>query len=174
MAWTIDAAHTRVVFSARHMMITNVTGTFENVTGTVDFDENDPTKSTLEVQIDAASINTREPQRDGHLKSADFLEVEKYPTLTFKGTKMEVLNKTHGRITGDLTIRDVTKPVTLDVEFNGLAKSPWGATSAGFTATTKINRKDWNLTWNVALETGGWLVSDAINISIDIELVKQA
>ncbi len=174
MAWTIDPSHTRVVFSARHMMISNVHGSFENVTGVVEFDEQNPVQSALDVQIDAASINTRDPKRDGHLKSPDFLDVENFPHLTFKGTKMEVLNAERGRITGDLTIRDVTRPVTMDVDFNGLAKSPWGTTSAGFTATTKISRKEWGLNWNVALETGGWLVSDNININIEAEIVKQA
>ena len=174
MAWTIDPSHTRVVFSARHMMISNVHGSFENVTGVVEFDEKNPMNSALDVQIDASSINTRDAQRDGHLKSPDFLDVAGFPKLTFKGAKMEVLSADRGRITGDLTIRDLTRPVTLDVDFNGIAKSHWGATSAGFTATTKISRKEWGLTWNVALETGGWLVSDNVNINIEAEIIKQA
>ncbi len=174
MAWTIDPSHTRVVFSARHMMISNVHGRFEAVNGVVEFDEQNPAQSALDVQIDAASINTGDAKRDGHLKSPDFLNADSFPKLTFKGTKMEVLGEDRGRITGDLTIRDVTRPVTMDVEFNGLAKSPWGTTSAGFTAKTKINRKDWGLNWNVALETGGFLVSDNININIEAEIVKQA
>lgn len=174
MAWTIDPSHTRVVFSARHMMISNVHGRFEAVNGVVEFDEQNPAQSALDVQIDAASINTGDAKRDGHLKSPDFLNADSFPKLTFKGTKMEVLGEDRGRITGDLTIRDVTRPVTMDVEFNGLAKSPWGTTSAGFTAKTKINRKDWGLNWNVALETGGFLVSDNINIDIEAEIVKQA
>jgi polyisoprenoid-binding protein YceI len=156
------------------MMISNVHGTFENVGGIVEFDEQNPAQSALDVQIDAASINTRDSRRDDHLKSPDFLDVANFPHLTFKGTKMEVLSAERGRITGDLTIRDVTRPVTMDVEFNGLAKSPWGATSAGFSATTKISRKEWGLNWNVALETGGFLVSDNININIEAEIVKQA
>ena len=174
MSWTIDSAHTRVAFSARHMMISNVHGQFENVTGTVEFDEQNPTATLVDVQIDAKSINTREPQRDAHLISPDFLDAENFPNLTFKSTRVEKVDETNARLFGDLTIRGVTHPVTLDVEYHGLAKSPWGTTSAGFSARTKINRKEWGLEWNVALETGGWLVGEAVNISIELEVVKQA
>ena len=173
MTWTIDSAHTRVVFSARHMMISNVHGRFETVNGTVEFDENNPTATRVDVQIDAASINTGEPQRDAHLKSPDFLDAENYPSLTFKSTRVEQVNNTTAKLYGDLTIRGVTRPVVLDVEYQGLAKSPWGATSAGFSASTKISRKEWGLEWNVALETGGFLVSDVVNITIELEIIKQ-
>ncbi len=174
MSWKIDPSHTRAVFSVRHMMIANVHGQFENVTGTVDFDEAVPGRSRVDVQIDAASINTRDDRRDAHLRSPDFLDVENHPYLTFKSTKVEALDNATGRITGDLTIRGVTRPVVLDVDYNGQAKNPYGHTSAGFTAHTKLNRKDWGLTWNVALETGGVLVGDTVNIAIELEIIKQA
>ncbi len=174
MSWQIDPAHSQITFTARHMMISNVRGRFENFTGAVEFNEKNPAKSTVDVQIEAASINTREAQRDGHLKSPDFFNAEQYPYLTFKSKRVEKTDGEHGRIVGDLTIRDVTREVVLDVEYNGQAKSPWGAVSAGFTAATKINRKDWGLNWNVALETGGWLVGDEVSISIELEIVKQA
>jgi len=156
------------------MMISNVRGRFENFTGAVDWDEENPEKSKVEVQIEAASINTRDAQRDGHLKSPDFFDAEKYPNLTFVSKSVKKVDATHGQIAGDLTIRDKTNAVTLNVEFNGQAKSPWGTTSAGFSAETKISRKDWGLEWNAALETGGVLVGDEITITIELELVKQA
>ena len=173
MSWIIDSSHTRVAFSARHMMITNVHGVFEKVSGTVAFDEANPEKSAVEVQIEAASINTRDTNRDTHLRSADFLDAVGYPYLTFKSSRIEKLSKDHGHIHGNLTVRGVTRPVTLDVEFHGKSKSPWGTTNAGFEATTKISRKEWGLTWNVGLETGGWLVSDAVAIKIELEIIKQ-
>ncbi len=174
MAWHIDPAHSHIQFSVRHMMISTVRGRFERFTGTIEADEQDPTRSRVEVQIDAASIDTRTPQRDADLRGPNFLDVEHYPTITFKSKRIERLDATHGRIIGDLTIRDVTKEVVLDVEYAGQAKSPWGAISAGFSARTKLNRKDWGLTWNVALETGGVLVGDEITVEIEVELVKQA
>ena len=174
MSWKIDASHTRAGFSVRHMMITNVHGQFENVTGTVNFNEQDPALSSVDVQIDVASLTTRDEKRDAHLRSADFFDVEKHPYLTFKSTRVEKLGPDHGRLTGDLTIRGATHAVTLDVEYNGQAKSPWGSTSAGFTARAKVNRKDFGLNWNVALEAGGVLVSDTVNIEIEAEIVKQA
>lgn len=173
MNWTIDSAHTRVAFSARHMMISNVHGQFETVNGSVEFDEQNPTATQVNVQIDAASINTREPQRDAHLKSPDFLDVENHPYLTFRSNRVEQIEDTTAKMYGDLTIRGVTRPVVMNVEYHGLAKSPWGTTSAGFSASTKISRKEWGLEWNVALETGGLLVSDTVNINIELEIVKQ-
>jgi polyisoprenoid-binding protein YceI len=173
MTWLIDASHTRANFSVRHMMISNVHGHFDKVEGAVDFNEQNPTRSTVDVKIAAASVDTRDEKRDGHLRSPDFFDAEKYPYLTFKSTKAEKTGENTGRVYGNLTIRDVTKPVVLEVEYNGQAKSPWGTVSAGFSATTKINRKDWNLNWNVALETGGVLVSDAISINLEVEIVKQ-
>jgi polyisoprenoid-binding protein YceI len=173
MAWTIDSSHSRVAFSVRHMMISNAHGQFNKVNGTVEFDEAKPTNSTVNVQIEAASIDTRDEKRDGHLRSADFFDAEKYPNLTFKSTRVEVTDESHGKLYGDLTIKNVTRPVVLAVDYSGLAKSPWGTSSAGFTATTKISRKDFDLNWNVALETGGVLVGDIVNISIELEIVKQ-
>lgn len=173
MTWQIDTSHTRANFHVRHMMISNVHGQFDKVSGTVEFDEKDPTRSTVDVKIDAASLYTHDDKRDAHLKSADFLDVDNHPYLLFKSQRVEKIDDVTGRVYGDLTIRGVSKPVTLDVEFNGLAKAPWGATSAGFSAKTKINRKDWGLNWNMALETGGVLVGDTVNITIEAEIVKQ-
>lgn len=174
MSWKIDPSHSQINFYVRHMMITNVRGRFENFSGKVELDELNLANSALEVQIEAASINTREPQRDAHLRSADFLYAEKFPYLTFRSKSVEKVDETHGRIIGDLTIRDTTREVVLDMEYAGQMKSPWGQVVAGFSAQTKINRKDWDLTWNVALETGGWLVGETINIDIEVELIKES
>jgi polyisoprenoid-binding protein YceI len=156
------------------MMISNVRGRFEKFEGEVQFDESALENSKVDVRIDAASINTREPQRNAHLKSPDFLDIENHPYITFKSKRVEVLDKTHGRLVGDLTIRDTTREVAVDVTFNGLSKNPWGSMVAGFSAETVLNRKDWGLTWNVALETGGFLVGDEMKVNIEVELVKQA
>jgi polyisoprenoid-binding protein YceI len=173
MTWQIDSAHSHVQFSVRHMMITTVRGSFEQFTGTVEGDEQDPIRATVDVRIEAASLNTRDAKRDAHLRSPDFLNVEQYPYLYFKSTRIEQLDSRRARLIGDLTIRDITREVALDVEYAGQAKSPWGTISAGFSAQAKINRKDWGLNWNVALETGGVLVGDEITINIELELVKQ-
>ncbi len=172
-SWAIDNSHSSVQFTVRHMMISKVRGRFQNFSGTVDFDEQNPANSSVNVQIEAASIDTRDEKRDAHLTSADFLDVANHPYLTFVSKRIEVLDDSHGKIYGDLTIRGVTNEVVLDVEYNGQAKSPWGTTSAGFNATTKINRKDWGLNWNVALETGGVLVGEEVTIEIELEIVKQ-
>jgi polyisoprenoid-binding protein YceI len=174
MNWQIDSAHSEINFTVRHMMISNVRGRFENFTGEVNFDEHNPENTTVEVQMDASSINTREVKRDNHLRSQDFLYVEKYPYLTFLSKRVELTSKNRARLVGDLTVRDTTREVTLNVEYSGLAKSPWGTTSAGFSATGTLNRSDWNLTWNQALETGGVLVGDEIKFNIEVEIVKQA
>ena len=174
MSWTIDSAHSEVYFTVRHMMISNVRGRFEKFSGTVDFDENNPANTTVDVQIEAASLSTREPQRDGHLRSADFLDAEKFPYLTFKSKRVNVIDAQHAELVGDLTIRDITREVILDVEYSGMSQSPWGTTNAGFTASTRISRKNWNLNWNVALETGGWLVGDEIKIDLELEIIRQA
>ena len=173
MSWSIDSAHTEVNFAVRHMMISYVRGRFERLSGTVEFDEANPGNTAVELKIEAASINTKEEKRDAHLKSPDFFAAEQYPYLTFKSRRIEVKDASHARLIGDLTIRDMTREVSVDVEFNGSAKSPWGTTSAGFSAKTSIKRKDWGLNWNVALETGGWLVGDEVHISIELEIVKQ-
>jgi polyisoprenoid-binding protein YceI len=156
------------------MMISTVRGEFHKVSGTVDFNADEPAKSAIDVKIDVASVDTRDEKRDGHLKSADFFDAEKFPVMEFKSDKIEELSKTHGKVHGTLTIKGVSKPVVLDVEYNGTQKSPWGTTNAGFSAKGKINRKDWGLNWNVALESGGILVGDDIKIDIEAEIVKQA
>jgi polyisoprenoid-binding protein YceI len=173
MAWQIDQSHSEIQFSAKHLMISTVRGRFNSFTGTVEGDEQNPTGATVDVQIDASSLVTGDAKRDEHLRSPDFLDVAQFPYITFKSTRVEKIDETNGKLVGNLTIRDVTKEVVLDVEYAGQAKTPWGTISAGFNAQTKINRKDWNLNWNVALETGGWLVGDQITISIELELVKQ-
>ena len=172
MAWQIDTSHSSVDFSIRHMMISTVRGTFERFSGTVEADEANPTAALVDVQIEVASINTRDEKRDAHLRSPDFFDVDTYPTIRFKSKRVERTNDDTGKLIGDLTIKDVTREVVLDVEYAGQSRSPWGTTSAGFSATTKINRKDWGLNWNVALETGGVLVADEVKIHIEVELVK--
>lgn len=174
MAWQIDTAHSEVQFAVRHLMISTVRGQFERFSGTLDLNENQPTLSSVEVKIETASVNTRNEQRDGHLRSPDFFNADQYPYITFKSTRVEQDDANHGRVIGDLTIRDITKPVTLNVEYSGQAKSPWGTTSAGFSAHTKINRSDWDLNWNQALETGGVLVGEKIEIGLDVEAVVAA
>ena len=173
MAWVIDPAHSEVNFSVRHMMISTARGRFEKFSGTVNFDEAAPARTTVDVQIEAASVNTKDAKRDGHLKSPDFFDAANYPYLTFKSKRVNVVDSQHARLVGDLTIRNVTKEVVFDVEYAGQAKSPWGTTSAGFSAQTKINREDWGLTWNQSLETGGVLVGKDITLSIEVEIVKQ-
>jgi polyisoprenoid-binding protein YceI len=173
MSWKIDSAHSEINFTVRHMMISNVRGRFEKFSGLVEFDEKNPANSTVDVEIEAASINTREPQRDAHLRSPDFLNADTYPMLHFKSKRIEVSDAHHAHVVGDMTIRDITREVTLDVEYAGQSKSPWGTTNAGFSASTRINRKDWNLTWNVALETGGLLVGDEIKIDLEMEITNQ-
>lgn len=172
-SWVIDNSHSHVQFSARHMMISKVRGRFHNFSGTVNFDEATPANSSVNVQIEAASIDTRDEKRDGHLTSPDFLDAGNHPYLTFVSKRVEVVDDTHGKIYGDLTIRGVSHEVALDVEYSGQAKAPWGTTSAGFSASTKINRKDWGLNWNAPLETGGVLVGEEVTIEIEIEIVKQ-
>jgi polyisoprenoid-binding protein YceI len=172
MSWQIDQSHTHINFTARHMMISKVRGEFMKYEIEVAFDETTPSNTTVDVKIIADSINTRDNQRDAHLRSPDFLNAESYPLITFKSKRVEQIDPNNGRLIGDLTIRDVVREVVLDVDYSGLAKSPWGTISAGFSGSTTINRKDWGLTWNQALETGGFLVGDQINIEIELELVK--
>jgi polyisoprenoid-binding protein YceI len=174
MTWQIDASHSHIQFAVRHMMISTVRGSFEKFSGTVEFDENEPNKTFVAIEIDANSINTRDERRDGHLKSPDFFDAATYPTLTFKSTRVEKTGPRQGKLIGNLTIKNVTREVSLDVEYAGQAKSPWGTISAGARATGKINRKDWGLNWNQALETGGVLVGDEVKLELELELVKQA
>jgi polyisoprenoid-binding protein YceI len=171
--WQMDPIHSTAQFKVKHMMISNVKGEFTSVSGTLQLDETDVTKSKLEAFIDATTINTRDPQRDAHLKSADFLDTEKFPVLTFKSTS--VSKETNGdlAVKGDLTIHGVTRNVVFDVEApSARQKDPWGNTRIGFSATTQINRKDFGLTWNTVLETGGILVGDDVTITLDVEFVK--
>lgn len=172
--WTFDPVHTQANFSARHMMVSTVRGSFRQVSGSFDFDPANPADAVVEAIIDVASMDsTGVEQRDQHLLSPDFLDVEKYPNIIFKSTRVDVKsNNTEAKVYGDLTIKDVTREVVLDVEFHGEGTTPYGTKIAGFEASTKINREDFGLTWNVALETGGWMVGKDIKISIDVEFIK--
>ena len=170
--WKIDPSHSQVEFAVRHLMITTVRGRFNDVKGTIVTDEADPTKAQVEVTLDVTSIDTREPQRDAHLKSADFFDAEKFPTITFKSTRVTDVRGDQFKLAGDLTIHGVSREVTLEVTSEGRGKDPWGGERAGYSATTKVNRRDFGLTWNQALETGGFVVGDEIKISLDLELVK--
>lgn len=167
--WEIDTAHTSVGFTARHMMITKVRGSFAELSGTIRTAE-DPAQSSVTATIQTASISTNEPTRDGHLKSPDFLDVEKYPTIEFASTAVRGAGDTY-EVDGNLTIRGVTRPVTLNVEATGVGKDPWGGTRAGFEASAEISRSDFGMTFNQTLETGGVLVSDKVQIHLEIEAV---
>jgi len=166
--WSVDPSHTEVGFVARHLMVSKVRGNFADVAGTVVVAD-DVTASTVDVTVQMASVDTRSADRDTHLKSADFFDVENYPTMRFVSTSFD-----GEELSGDLTIKDVTKPVTFEVEFNGVQADPWGNTKAGFEAEAEIKRADWGLTWNAAIEGGGVLVSDKIKIVLDVQLLKQA
>lgn len=174
MTWTIDPSHSAVEFSVKHMMFATVRGRFNKFSGTVDLNEANPTQSKVEGQIEVASIDTGEANRDTHLRSADFFDVDNYPLMTFRSTRIEPAGQDQYKVTGDLTIKDVTRPVTFDVTETGRGKDPWGNQRVGVSADTTLNRKDFGLNWNVALETGGWLVGDQIKIHAELELVKQA
>ncbi|HXX30985.1 MAG TPA: YceI family protein [Myxococcaceae bacterium] len=171
--WQFDSAHTSAQFAVRHLMVSTVRGAFSGITGTASFDEKDLGKSSVQVSIPAASVDTREPKRDTHLKSSDFLDVEKFPSITFKSTKVSA-HPTEGsfQVEGNLTIHGVTKPVVLQVEMTPELKGPGGAPRRGVSASTKINRKDFGLVWNRSLEAGGVMVGDDVSIQIDAELVQ--
>lgn len=166
--FAVDAAHTSAGFVAKHMMVSKVRGKFEEISGTLNLAE-DPTQSTVEVSIKVASVNSGTEDRDNHLRSADFFDVENYPELTFRSTKITHAGDYEFVVTGDLTIKGVTKPVDLKATFEGLSVNPWGAQVVGFSASAQIDREDWGLTWNAALETGGVLVSKKITLDIDAE-----
>jgi polyisoprenoid-binding protein YceI len=173
-SWNLDPAHTEAGFKIRHMMVTNVRGVFHDVKGTLQFDAVDPGKSSIDVVIQAVSIDTGIEKRDNHLRSPDFFDVEKFPTLTFNSTKFKKVADGVFKVTGNLFIHGVTKEVVLDVEgLNQQVQDPWGGTRMGAFATTKINRKDYGLTWNKALEAGGWLVGDELTINLEVELVAK-
>ncbi len=171
--WNIDTTHAQASFAARHMMITTVRGSFNKITGTIEFDPANPAAASVEAVIDTTSMtSTGVEQRDQHLQSPDFLDVANFPTITFKSTKIEPnAAGTEAKIHGDLTIKGVTRPVVLEAELLGQGKTPFGTTVAGFNGKTKINREDFGLTWNMALETGGWLVAKDITIELDVEAV---
>jgi len=173
ITWKIDPAHSRAEFKVKHMMISNVKGSFNSLTGTLIEDTADPIRSQVEATIDISSISTGDEQRDAHLKSADFLHHEEHPVMTFKSTKIEKKGDEEYAVTGDLTVRGVTKSVTFAVEGpSAPGKDPWGNTRIGLSATTKINRKDFGLTWNAALETGGILVGEDVQIALDVQFIK--
>jgi len=171
--WDFDLTHSSVNFHVRHLMVSKVHGRFTKWSGNLELDDADLTKSKIDVTIDAASIDTKEDKRDEHLRSADFLDAAQFPQITFKSTQITRDGDDY-RVEGDLTIHGVTRPITLEVEGGGQVKDPWGGTRTGFSAKTSISRKDFGLTWNVALETGGFLVGDKVEITLEIEAVKKA
>jgi polyisoprenoid-binding protein YceI len=168
--WKIDLAHSELAFVARYLMVTKVRGGFGEFSGTFHIAEV-PEESWVEVNIKAASIDTGTPDRDKHLRSADFLDVERFPELRFRSTKVELTGGMALKVTGDLTIRDVTKQVVLEAEFQGMAKDPWGGTRTAFSATTDIDREEFGASWNVALETGGWLVSKKVHLELEAQAI---
>ena len=170
--WKIDASHSSVHFIIRHLVISRVRGAFARWQGTIQFDEEDPLSSRVSVQIEAASIDTNEPKRDARLRSADFLDVERYPTLTFESTRIEALLRRRYRVSGDLTMHGIVKPVDLDVELLGESKDPWGNERIGFAARATISRLDFGLRWNQPLGSGGVLVGETIDLELDVEAVK--
>jgi polyisoprenoid-binding protein YceI len=171
--WQLDPAHSSVEFSVKHLMIAHVKGTFSGIQATVSGDEANLGKSNLVVKIDTATIDTGNDQRDNHLRSADFFDVEKYPAITFVAKRITGDVAADFKLTGDLTIRDVTREVTLDVTFEGRAKDPWGGSRLGYTATGKIRRTDFGLNWNQALEAGGVLVSEDVKIAVEAQFVRK-
>jgi polyisoprenoid-binding protein YceI len=174
--WQLDPAHTSVEFAVKHMMFTTVRGRFKTFTGSVHVDERNPQGSKVEVSIDAASIDTGVADRDAHLRSADFLDVETHPKITFRSTRVDGGHKKEGdrfKVAGELEIRGKSMPVTLEVTFEGLGGDPWGKQRAGFAARTEIDRREWGLRWNQALETGGVLVANSVKIEIEAQAVKQ-
>ncbi|MFJ4370681.1 YceI family protein [Streptomyces chartreusis] len=172
--YTIDPAHSTIGFVARHAMVTNVKGKFLDFSGSLHLDGSDPSASTASLDIRMDSIDTGSADRDGHLKSADFFKIEEFPTMTFRSTKAEALGGDDYRITGDLEILGTTKSITIDLEFNGAAKDPFGNERVGFEGKAEILRSEWGLTWNAALETGGVLVSDKIKLNFDISAIRNA
>ncbi|MFD4629770.1 YceI family protein [Streptomyces sp. NPDC058284] len=170
--YTIDPAHTTIGFVARHAMVTNVKGSFLDFTGSLHLDGTDPARSTASLDITMDSIDTGNADRDGHLKSADFFKTDEFPAMTFRSTEVKALGGDDYRVTGDLTILGTTKPLSIDLEFNGAAKDPFGNDRVGFEGKAEILRSEWGLTWNAALETGGVLISDKIKLNFDISAIK--
>ena len=172
--WNIDPSHSAIGFSVRHMVVSKTRGRFTKWSGQIRFDPANPSASSVEVNIDPASIDTADAQRDEHLRSPDFFDVSKHPTASFRSTKVEDLGGDRYRITGDLSVHGVTKSVVLESTFEGSGKDPWGGERAGFVASTSIDRKDFGLEWNKALDTGGLLVGEKVELSLEIEAVKQS
>jgi polyisoprenoid-binding protein YceI len=172
--YTVDAAHTRIGVRARHAMVTTVRGAFTEFSGTAHLDTAKPAASSVSLRIATASIDTGTPDRDAHLRSADFLDVERYPEMTFLSTGIEQLDDEVYRVTGDLTIKDMTRPVSVDFTLTGSALDPFGNTRVGFEGALAIKRSDWDLTWNTVLDTGGVLVSDRIQVEFDVSVIKQS
>lgn len=172
--YTLDPAHSRIGFVARHAMVTKVRGSFNEFTGTAHIDGDEPSKSTVQVSIQAHSIDTRNADRDGHLRSNDFLSMDEYPQLTFTSTEIKQTGETGFEVTGDLTIKDVTRSITIPFEFEGSAKDPYGNDRIGLEGSTTISRKDYGVTWNATLETGGVLVSDKVTLEFEISAIKSA
>ena len=172
--WDVDLVHSNLGFTVRHLVISKVHGRFARWAGNITLDEARPERSQVEVRVDAASIDTHEPQRDAHLRSADFFDTDKHPEITFQSTRIEKTGEDRHRMTGDLTIAGVTRPVLLEVETLGRTKDPWGGERLGFSAKTTIDRRDFGLVWNQALETGGVVVGEKVEIGIEIEAVKRA
>ena len=171
-AWTIDPARTLVEFAGKHMMVTTVKGRFRDVRGTIQIDEADHARSSVEVEIDAGSLDSGVEQRDAHLKSPDFLHVEQHPTITFRSTRVDPIGAREARVLGDRSIRGTTRRVELDVTYEGLGTNPWGKQVVGFSAKTGINRSDFGITFNVALEAGGFLVGDRIGIQLEVQAAR--
>jgi polyisoprenoid-binding protein YceI len=173
MAWEIDPSHSQATFAVKHMMISTVKGHFNVLSGKLHIDEQNPAASWVEAQVEAASIDTRDANRDGHLQSPDFFDVANYPLISFKSTNVEHVDGEEYRVLGDLTIRGVTKPVTFKAEYSGQGKDPWGGTRAGLSATAKIDRRDFGLTFNAPLEAGGVMLGNDVKIEIDLEAVSK-
>jgi polyisoprenoid-binding protein YceI len=172
--WNIDPSHSAIHFSVRHMVVSKTRGRFTKFGGQITLDADDFSNGSVEVNIEPASVDTADAQRDGHLRSADFFDVEKYPTATFKSTRVEDLEGGKLRIIGNLTVHGVTHPVVLEALYEGTGKDPWGGERAGFSASTSIDRREFGLVWNTALETGGVLVGDKVELTLEVEAVKQA
>jgi len=172
MSWQLDPGHTYIGFTGRHLMVATVRGEFEQFSGTVEFDEQDITRSKADILIDVASVTTRNAQRDEHFRSADFFDVEHYPYIIFKSKRVIMQDAQHGQLIGDLTIRNITREVVLDGEYSGVSKTPWNTYSAGFSLRGKVNRKEWGLNWNMVLAGGGLIAGDEITLAIDLELTK--
>jgi polyisoprenoid-binding protein YceI len=172
--WVIDPVHSEISFKVKHLMISNVKGTFKEFDATVYADGDDFATAAIEFSLKPASIDTGVADRDGHLKSPDFFDIEKYETISFKSESLTKVDDENYELSGDMTIKGITKNLKLAVEFGGVAKDPWGNSKAGFTLNGKINRKDWDLTWNAALEAGGVLVGETVNIICEVQLLKQS